>query len=283
MTIQNKTAILVLTHKPMPYLKLLAQTNKHINFYIHIDKKINSNHIVGDFNDLDNVIFIKDRIIIHWAGFSMIQATLNLIKVALLNKENQFFHLISADDVLLQKIEDMNNAWQHNNPEAIYLDSKISLPHRYRLRFNAPHADTIYQRHPIGKSLTLAFKLMDKIIPAGPSIPNLFGSQWFSIRRSQLHTLIDSITKKDYAFFSKKLCPDEHFFQYIIARTPELYCNLATGNQRYIIFDPSYNRGSNPIFLSLDQLKKAQDQGAWFARKVDATLAKEALSLIYKE
>ncbi len=280
---ENKTALLVLSHKPMPYIKLLAQKNKSVNIYIHIDKKIELESIASDFDGLANVTFINDRITVHWAGYSMIKATLNLINAALSNHENKIFHLLSADDVLLQNFDDINKTWQHGNAEAIYLDSKISLPHRYRLRFNTIHADTPYQRHPLGKALTITLKLLDKIIPASMKTPSLFGSQWFSIKRPQLQLLMNSITEEDCAFFSKKLCPDEHFFQYISARVPELSHNLAENNQRYIIFDRNQNRGASPIFLSLDQLKVAQKQGAWFARKIDATLAKDALSLINKE
>ncbi len=278
------TALLILTHKPLPYLGMLLAKAPSLRVYIHIDAKANAEEIMKPLAEYANQIqYITPRINIRWAGFSMVEATLLLIQAALASPENQYFHLISGDDVLLKPIDQIVNSWNKINPNTIFLASKKSIDHRYRLRFNAPHADTPYQRSPFGKALTITLKILDKLIPSQKHTPDMFGSQWFSIQRPQLDLLLESISEQDRLFFRKKLCPDEHFFQYIIARTPSLKILLASENKRYIIFDRNQNRGASPIFLSLDQLKVAQKQGAWFARKIDATLAKDALSLIYKE
>ncbi|MDT7995797.1 conjugal transfer protein, partial [Acinetobacter baumannii] len=104
------------------------------------------------------------------------------------------------------------------------------------------------------------------------------GSQWFSIKRKQLCILIDSITQEDIDFFVKKLCPDEHFFQYLIEKNG-LIGNLSEDNRRFLFFDKKYQNGSSPIFLSLEQLLEAKKKGFWFARKVDQKVMNKFYSL----
>ncbi len=144
---------------------------------------------------MKNIFFVENRVDIKWAGFSMVQATLNLMNYALQHDEsNEYFHLISGDDVFLTDLL----AW---NDSQIYMECKESKEHRYRMRFNAPHADTQYQRSIFGKLLTQGYKFLDKLVPTAEKF--YFGSQWFSIRREQLQKILNSISIEDMDFFRK--------------------------------------------------------------------------------
>lgn len=251
-----KICILVLAHKEIDQIYNFALNNPHMNFYIHFDLKFNISENAGK-----NIFFVSKRIDVKWGGYSMVQATLNLIEYALQHdSENEFFHLISGDDVFLSN----NLIW---NDSSVYMECFESKKHRYRLRFNTPHADTQHQRKIWGKLLTQFYKILDKIFPTQEKI--FFGSQWFSIRRDELKILMNAITEKDIEFFRKKLCPDEHFFQYLVNKCNMLNHIYSKGNQRYIIFDKNYQRGSSPIFLNYEQLMQARESGYWFARKVE--------------
>lgn len=254
-------AFLVLSHKNIDHIYDLAQKNHDSNFYIHVDLKVNINKIKKNISNLENIFFIEDRVDIKWAGFSMIQATLNLMQYALQhNKNNEYFHIISGDDVLLTK----NLSW---SDDSILMECKESKVHRYRMRFNVPHADTNYQRSFLGKLLTQGYKFLDKIFPTAENF--YFGSQWFSIRREQLQKILNSISVEDMDFFRKKLCPDEHFFQYLVIKNSLLAKVSSSGNKRFIIFDENYQRGSSPIFLTAKHLLEAKSEKYWFARKVE--------------
>ena len=259
-----KKCFLILAHKNVDHIYQLAYKFSEANFYIHLDLK-NNNKIEN--KSIKNVYFIDQRIDIKWAGFSMVQATLNLIEYAMQHDpKNEYFHLISGDDVLL------NNTLTWSD-SSIYMECIESKGHRYRVRFDTPHADTHYQRTLFGKLLTQAFKILDKILSTKEKI--YFGSQWFSIRRAELKTLRDSISIEDLDFFRKKLCPDEHFFQYLVEKNNLLDNISKQGNKRFIVFDPNYLHGSSPIFLNYSQLKKARDEDFWFARKVDPKVMQE--------
>lgn len=258
-------AFLILTHKSIENIYFYASVNSDIMFYIHVDKKVDINKIKRNL-EYKNVIFLNedDRVDINWAGFSMIQATINLILYALShNTKNEFFHLISADDLILSK----KLSWNNSN---IFIECRESKEHQYRMRFDTPHADTCYQRKISGKLLTQFYKFLDKILPTKEKI--YFGSQWFSIRRNELKILINSITDEDISFFKKKLCPDEHFFQYLIKKNNMFNFISKNGNKRFIIFDQNYQHGSSPIFLKHDQILNAKENGYWFARKVETKM-----------
>lgn len=252
-------AYVLLTHKNINHIYKLASEMPDANFYIHLDLKTDIKLIKN--NNISNVYFIEDRMDIKWAGFSMVQATLNLIKYALKHdKKNEYFHLISGDDVILNN----KNIWHDSQ---IFMECRESKEHQYRVRFDTPHADTKYQRTLLGKALTQFYKKMDKLLPTKEKF--YFGSQWFSIRRNELETLMNSITGNDLNFFRKKLCPDEHFFQYLIVKNKMLDKISTYGNKRFIKFDSNFQRGSSPIFLNTDQLINARKQNYWFARKVE--------------
>jgi hypothetical protein len=253
---------LILTHKSIDHIYTYAAKYLNYNFYIHVDKKIDINLIKKGVRPNIHFVNNANRVDIKWAGFSMIQATLNLINFALLHDQNnQFFHLISGDDVLLSKTFE----WTDSN---IYMECRYSMEHSYRMRFNTPHADTKYQRSFLGKVLTQIYKKLDKIFPTKEKF--YFGSQWFSIRRNELDILMKSVTIHDVKYFKKKLCPDEHFFQYLVVKNNMLDKISNHGNKRFIVFDPEFQRGSSPIFLSIEQLINAQKHNYWFARKVES-------------
>ncbi|WP_278491477.1 beta-1,6-N-acetylglucosaminyltransferase [Acinetobacter gyllenbergii] len=256
-----KKNYLILTHKNIDHIYKLASNMLDANFYIHVDLKADINKIRKDVSNIENVFFVENRVDVKWAGFSMVQATLNLMKYAIQHDEsNEYFHLISGDDVFLID----NFVWDDSQ---IYMECLESKPHRYRMRFNAPHADTLYQRSILGKLLTQCYKVLDKIFPTNEK--TYFGSQWFSIRREQLQKILDSISVEDIEFFRKKLCPDEHFFQYLVVKNSLLTSISSLGNRRSIIFDPNYQHGSSPIFLTAKHLLQAKAEGYWFARKVE--------------
>ncbi len=271
----EKQCFLILVHKKIDGLTKFFFENREANFYIHVDLKSDFYEISKDFRGIDNIFFINNRVDIKWGGFSMVQATINLISFALEHdKKNEYFHLISGDDVFLNK----NLSWEGSD---IFIECRESIEHRYRMRFDTPHADTKYQRTLLGKALTQFYKKTDKIFPTREKF--YFGSQWFSIRRNELEILMNSITESDLNFFKKKLCQDEHFFQYLVVKNKMLNKVSIEGNKRYIFFDKKYQRGSSPIFLNLEQLEYARDKQNWFARKVEAEVMSEFYNLQYDE
>lgn len=264
------TAILVQAHKECRYIKKIAELNPNVNFYIHFDykSKVDINSYVGN-----NIVILSNRINVRWGGISQVHATINLFKEALNNNENNIFHLISGEDLFLKSFEEISSEITQNKPE-IYMDFRYSIKHRYRIRFRAIHSDTVWQRTVIGKILTKINVLLDKIIPISKShskLVSVYGSQWFSFNRFGLEKMLNALSDEDLSFFRKKLCPDEHIFQYIIEKN-NLHSYLVKNNKRYI--DLAENK-NHPRYIELPELKQLSKSSYWITRKVRPDTAVE--------
>lgn len=274
----NKSAVLILCHSPIPYVAKLASYERDVNFYIHVDSKIDIEKIKQDFStETNNVYWIENRINIQWGGFSIIQAILTLISMALENNENKYFHLISGNCVFLVDIPIIAERMSTYPREAIFLELASSVRRRYRIRFNVPHADTKYQRALLGRFLTKFYQLMDKLISPNTEIIKKapFGNMWFSANIEGMKKLLAIVTEETKNYFRHKLVPDEHFFQYLIIKNN--LENYIYNNKRYIYFIGSANHPEN---LYLEDLIDIDSSEYWIARKVNKDVALNYLKKI---
>ncbi|MDO4433504.1 MAG: beta-1,6-N-acetylglucosaminyltransferase [Alysiella sp.] len=256
-----KTAFLVLCHRLPVGIMVLAKRYPECQFYVHYDAK-SPLAAIQPLTKLPNVQILRQRINVRWAGFSMIEATLALIQTALAQSDNQYFHLISGNCLLLTTPQNMATEMFRAGEGALLMESRPTLRLRYRVRFNTPHADTAWQRQLHGKILTKLFQAADWLAPFADTAYT--GSQWFSADRKALNILFQAALSSDAAdFFEKKLCPDEHFFQYIVQNLPAGCLKHINHNRRYIAF-----KGNHPNWLTVTQLPELTKQ-YWFARKAD--------------
>lgn len=256
-----KVCIVVLAHKNIFYIEKLAKSNSNVNFYIHIDEKANISLFKAP-----NVFFVKNRIDVMWGGFSQVSAILNTFNEVLKNIENEYIHLISGEDIVLCSNLDLEKSLKWESDE-IFMDMIKSKRHQYRARFPAFHANKIWMRKLPGKMITLTLKILDIIFPTTKEY--WFGSNWFSIKRSDLEILFSKISSSDLKYFNRRLNPDEHFFQHMVVKSQLISKISSTGNRRFIRFDKNYNNGNNPIYLDVNELENiSKDKKYFFARKV---------------
>lgn len=258
----KKHCVLVQAHKPVLYILELASHNPNVNFYIHFDKK--SNIDLSMYN-CKNINLLKERVNVKWGGVSQIIATLKLFSTAIKNKENHYFHLISGECVFIKSFKEINMV---DGIPQFFIDLRFSQQMRYRSRFNSIFADTKWQRSFVGKINTKLNKILDFFIQSKEEIYCYFGSQWFSTNRIGLEMLLSRLSFKDIQFFSKKLCPDEHFFQVLIKKND--LDNFIYDNHRYLCF---IDGNSNPEYLSYNNLLKLKNSDFWIARKVNQDVA----------
>src|ERR1700748_2310228 len=79
--------------------------NGDFDFYIHLDKKVDINTHKALF-DMPNVVFIKDRIDVKWAGYTVVQASFNgLREIKASGKKYEFINLLSGQDYPLKSAD----------------------------------------------------------------------------------------------------------------------------------------------------------------------------------
>lgn len=274
--VTRKHALLVQAHKNLDYFIQLANDEKNLNVYVHLDKKSAEFECLKNQDLPSNFYILEDSISVIWGGFSQVLATLKLFHRAMLDSENQFFHLVSGEDVVLQPFEMIEKNWQDVYHFAPMLICEQNSNYFYRFFCDTLHANTRWQRSLGGKILTKIQQIFAKtyLLFTKPQ-PVYFGSQWFSITRDDWQK-IQPFLQKYQPFFAKKLVPDEHFFQTLLKNETQI--QPSNVNQRYIIFDKKINNGNSPIYLDFAQLQRAKQQYHWFARKVHQDVANEWLN-----
>ena len=181
------SAFLILCHRPPLYWLRLAERHPEIRLLLHYDAKAD----IGALPPLPpNARLLPQRVNIRWAGFSMVEATLHLMRAALADADIRFVHLVSGNCMLLNTPEQIECEFAALPRGSLLLECHAEPRLRYRVRFNTPHADTAWQRRLPGKLLTKAFQAADKILPAAQTA--YAGSQWFSADRAALAALLNA-------------------------------------------------------------------------------------------
>jgi hypothetical protein len=258
-----KIAYLILAHNNYEHLGRLvhALDDGKSTFYIHIDKKSSFPLLQAE-----NVTFIKERLNVHWSGFSMVRATLNLLRRAG-KDENDYFVLISGGDYPIKPMTWLRERLEKNSE---YITTRKGCDQYNPLsRYTFYYFTDYYDRRDKSKLKTrffLSFQKLLRNLKVKKTIPfQLYtGSQWFALSRQCVKYILDQVkTDKRYMrFFKTAFCPDECFFQTIIGNSD--FIHKAKDDLTYA--DWSVDPG--PAIISkkhLNALREADDK--FFARK----------------
>lgn len=91
-------AILILAHKNIQQVvELSRKLNSNFNVYIHFDKKMSLDNDYLKVLENENIRYISQEDV-KWGSWSIVRATIALMNLALNDKDNQYFHLISGQD-----------------------------------------------------------------------------------------------------------------------------------------------------------------------------------------
>ncbi len=271
-----KTAVLIQSHNNAKYICTLAIKNPQIRFYVHIDQKHQSVFDEIQKKDINNILLLHNRIKVYWGGSSQIYATLNLMKEALKEPRNIYFHLISGECYPLKDFLDIEKEWD-TFPEMNYIESNKKIEYNWRLKTLVPHANTNYLRTFLGRVINKILKLFSFFITTSKIDKNyfFFGSQWFSLNRTTINKIIEVHNASSFFFNFKYItCADEHAFQ-IFVRKYKIQ-NISNNNKRYIVF----KNNSSPIYLTENEIRNLKNSEYWFARKVKCEMA---ISLLNKK
>ena len=104
-------ACLIVTYtSPQQTKRLIDRLNNgDFDFYIHVDKKLPlESH--KDLFDYPNVFFVKDRIDVKWAGYTVVEASFNGIRdIIESGREYAFINLLSGQDYPLKSADYISN------------------------------------------------------------------------------------------------------------------------------------------------------------------------------
>lgn len=221
-------AYLILAHASPEQLGRLTRrlATPDVRFYLHID----ANSTPATFAAMQAEIVHCGAPAIwiarqpcHWGGFSLVDATLQLIKAALADGCDWLI-LLSGQDYPLQsntsiaeKLADMNKAG--------FIDLRDPACFEVRYRYEAFHLER-FNGKPVGKLLQKLQRGLNQLglrrtIPA-PLTEIRAGSQWWMLSAPACRWLLDFCAREPQVvdFFRRTLVPDEMFFQTLLWHSP---------------------------------------------------------------
>ena len=297
----NRIAYLVLAHTDPTQLNRLVNTLQYeCDIFIHLDAKSK----VKPFAELDwpeNTRFLSRRLRVSWAGFSMVEATLELMRAAL-DSGDRYGHLVllSGADYPIKPAERvfeyldsqpkknfMRLVSIHGPGPERYLSIRRKQIRRYWFKDTLSWVPFILPVKIIRKILEVAVHPFSK--RPLKDIDHCFGSQWWALTRDCASYILDfvSTNRAFVRFYRHCFAPDEHFFHTIVATSPffdtiDGYFNIVdrpptpekqTGNLHYI------HRSLSKIFTEKDfpQLRESEK---FFVRKVTTEDSSALLDMI---
>lgn len=264
-----KFAFLIIAHKnPSQLYRLVQSLDDGIDqFYIHIDASVALAPFRKVFRDCESQVhFCQERVLVKWGRYSMIRATMALIKQFFDSGfDADYLHLLSGQDYPLKNRGEIKHHLKANFGKN-FLDS-FSLPDprwpmglnriRYRWAVNekedSSYSDLDYWRNGS----------QTKALPSGTKFYG--GSQWWSLHIECARFVLEKYLVDDimFRFFKHALIPDEMLFQTLILNS-RFKDTVINDNLRYIKWEK--NR-SHPETLGTEHFDEMLESGKLFARK----------------
>ncbi len=218
-----KIAYLILAHQNPRLLKRMIGTlsSRNCAFFIHIDKKT----VIREFLQIEgeNIFFTEERVPVYWGEFSLVQASLLLLRQALMSPEGyDYFVLLSGSDYPLRSGAYVERFIQERNGYEFMNLVKVPAPGKPISRINT-------LRYPSTKPIRrFLFRGLAKLGLGRRDYRRYLGSlepysgiQWWALSRSACRYLLDFIDANQQLqrFFENVFAADEAFLQTILGNS----------------------------------------------------------------
>jgi glycosyltransferase involved in cell wall biosynthesis len=202
-------AYLILVHKnPGQLLRLVnALTTSDTWFFIHIDRKTDEAPFKSVLGERENVFFCEHRKDVVWAGFSIVEATMELIREMIVRINfPDYVHLLSGQDFPIKSNEYIFNYFEQNkgtNFIEIFPDFS-----NWKIVQSKWHVDEL----GYAKASELVKK--QKTMHFLPDTVPCYGSQWWSLTGRCVADIFNRCNRGNdiYEFYRYTAFSDEMLF-----------------------------------------------------------------------
>lgn len=280
-------AFLITAYKDEQQLiKLISRLNVMGNVYVHIDKK--SKEI--DINrlrklELTNVHFFS-KYKIYWASVNHVYAVLDLMRIALSNPQNEYFHIISGQDYPVKSCEDFEEKFNEKCHEIymscsgknIYNEGVVER-FRYWYPITKRNPKTLWVRG-INKVLLSIQKVLGISFEKIGEFADIYkGMIYVSGPRDAFEYVLDYFdTHRDFAGRIKHIRIAEEFVFQTILMNSKFGSDIVPSNLRYN--DWENGNGMSPAFLSEESFQSITEGEFYFARKLESGTSDRLIQMI---
>jgi len=261
-----KIAYLVLAHDSPRHLERLvgALSSSSSALFIHIDKKsrlARFPHFSGD-----GIVVSRERIPVYWADFSIVEATLILLRQALADPRRfDYFVLLSGCDYPLQPASYIERFFESNRGaefiNIVEMPCEAARKPIARLLNYRPYPG-IPSAIRLGRRLLVAAGLIPRTRDYRPHFGGLLpfgGSQWWALSRDAceyVRSFVDSQPRLA-EFYRNTFCPDESFFHTILGNSP-----FRAHMRRNVTYADWSAGGPHPARLNCSHIERFADAPA---------------------
>ena len=272
-----KHAYLIIVHTNFKILNLLLEVldDADNDFYVLIDKKVmKDNDELIWYSPKHSGLFILPRLVIIWAGYSMIDAELLLLKAATPKKYDYYHYMQGSDFPIKSKSEiasffDKNQGYEFVDFNSLNYEFAHYKCDYYHLFTNCRY----FRTNKLINLLNHGFAKGQKILGLRRGQERLYhGSSLFSITHSFAMYILKEETyiKKRYHM---TLAADEVFLQTLLMESEfkdRIYRFEESGANCYLI-DWTKRNGNSPYTYILSDYDKLieSDSRFLYARKFD--------------
>lgn len=301
-------AYLVLCHVDPEHIKRLTDKitkgTKDVAF-VHVDRKCDIEPFQRILKNNSQVKLIKERVAVHWGGYSSIEATINLFRVAIFSayegKPFDRFVILQGLEYPIKTNQEIHDFFERNMKKEFILAQNISISHnpkdihKYSLYWHLDSTNWMSKKL-FNKLNTLLF-LKTGIIPSfkqnyvgsnsGIKMQIYQGCAQFGVTR-QLAEYILKFHDENSNFnkyFQTMYAPDESYFHTIVYNSPFVkYTTRGKAISRPKLTDfenLTYFEYPNivTLFTQKSEWPKLRDSGFLFFRKASSK-SKELLDYI---
>jgi hypothetical protein len=222
---QLRIAFLILAHGDAPQLVRLCRVLQPHSVFIHIDAKASA-FPLDSIAAMPNVTQATPSVKVHWGDFSVVEATLNLIKAARRNGRFDRFVLLSGSCYLAKPIAALEALFLQNPRREWITLTQINrgsrlfnmIGRRWRMSPVVGHVGVDSKlRSGWNKTSKLLGRNLEREIHTKP----YFGSQWWALTDDCIAMVLEFV-KSHPSFvraYKTVYAPDEHFFHTIIGNS----------------------------------------------------------------
>ena len=283
-------AVLILAHKNIDQvIELASRLSTDFEIYIHLDKK--AKITVDQSRKIKKITkgYIS-KYDVKWGSYSIVKATIDLMKMALNNNQNTYFHLISGQDWPLMSPAKIYEYFEHTNQ--IYMNywpavsmRKTGEPEiwwtKYYFNYDSINRHTtfgkVYHRLLLLVQTVLRINKLDKY---GLKEDYIYaGKEWVDIPRDALEFAITYYEQHPNLekIFSTSFCSDEMWLQTILCNS-EFKPRIEKNIHHYI--EMTEKHGSRPAILDEEDYSKIISGNYWWGRKVERPISDKLINLL---
>ena len=254
--------------------------NGDFDFYIHLDKKVDIETHRELFN-MPNVFFIKNRLDVKWAGFTVVEASFNGLKeIRESDKEYAFINLLSGQDYPLKSADYISDFLSKQVGRqlikhwdfATEWDEAFSRIYKYHFTDNIFKGRYLVQRF-------INFLVRQRKVPTTMRFYGTNSTFW-TLSPDCAYYVMDQIeaNQKLVRFLRYTWGSDEFIYQTVIMNSP-YKDSVLNNNYRYVDWSAS---GGHPKLLLTEDYEKIIATDNIIGRKFNMDVDGNVLDLLDK-